>query len=513
MIEPIPNSKPPQPPYPAWFDEDATCAYHSGAKGHTLENCYQLKRVVQGIIDEGRLTFDTRAQPNVRVNPLPNHGGNGVNAISEGHVYVKRKVEEVTTPLEVVYRALLKAQMIAPSQCEENEILSHKKFQKQLQAMMDSGTIEFYVEEKKDTGVNMMNDGYEESPKQKPSLIVPISATQKPSLMIPVTNKPTVGIPIQKPSLTVPVAPKPVLTIPVQKPKLVIHVPAPFPYQSNKQVPWNYDSTVQQVGEQDSDANSANITGVGGMTRSGRCYSPELAIAVQKEKEKAQEEGVRVAIPVNQESMKQAVKEVAQPVTENDALEFLKFIKQSEYSVVEQLNKMPAKISILALLLNSEAHRKALLRILNQSYVSQNITVANLEHIAGGITAADYISFTDEEIPPGGRGIYKALHITTRCKDHMVAKVLIDNGSALNVMPLSTLTKLPVDHSMMKASQLIVRAFDGTRREVVGEMTIPVIVGPVEFEILFQVMDIAPAYSYLLGRPWPSVTIARFPFL
>jgi len=156
----------------------------------------------------------------------------------------------------------------------------------------------------------------------------------------------------------------------------------------------------------------------------------------------------------------------------------------------------------LALLLNSEAHRKALLRILNQSYVSQNITVANLEHIVGGITAADYISFTDEEIPPGGRGIYKALHITTRCKDHMVAKVLIDNGSALNVMPLSTLTKLPVDHSMMKASQLIVRAFDGTRREVVGEMTVPIIVGPVEIEILFQVMDIAPAYSYLLGRPW-----------
>jgi len=130
MIKPIPNSKPPQPPYPAWFDENATCAYHSGAKGHNLENCYQLKRVVQGIIDEGRLTFDTGAQPNVGVNPLPNHGGNGVNVISEGHVYVKRKVEEVTTPLEVVHRALLKAQIITPSQCKENGILSHKKLQK-----------------------------------------------------------------------------------------------------------------------------------------------------------------------------------------------------------------------------------------------------------------------------------------------------------------------------------------------------------------------------------------------
>jgi len=238
---------------------------------------------------------------------------------------------------------MLKAQMITPSQCKEKGVLSYKKLQKQLQAMMDSGIIEFYVEREKDTGVNMMNDGYGESPKQKPSLIVPISATQKPSLMIPVTNKPTIAIPIQKPSLIVPVAPKSVLTIPIQKPKLLIHVPSPFPYQSNKQVPWNYDSAVQQIGEKDGDANLANITGVGGMTRSGRCYSPKLAIAAQKRKEKAQEEGVRVAIPVTQELMKQAVKEIAQPVTENDALEFLKFIKQSKYSVVEQLNKMPLR--------------------------------------------------------------------------------------------------------------------------------------------------------------------------
>jgi len=31
---------------------------------------------------------------------------------------------------------------------------------------------------------------------------------------------------------------------------------------------------------------------------------------------------------------------------------------------------------------------------------------------------------------------------------------------------------------------------------------LPVQVGPCTFQILFQVMDIAPAYSCLLGRPW-----------
>ena len=84
----------------------------------------------------------------------------------------------------------------------------------------------------------------------------------------------------------------------------------------------------------------------------------------------------------------------------------------------------------------------------------------------------------------------------------MVSKVLIDNGSALNVMPKSTLCKLPFDGSHMKSSAMIVGAFDGSKREVMGEIEIPIQIDPCTFEILFQVMDITPAYSCLLGRPW-----------
>ncbi|XP_017970398.1 PREDICTED: uncharacterized protein LOC108660657 [Theobroma cacao] len=49
---------------------------------------------------------------------------------------------------------------------------------------------------------------------------------------------------------------------------------------------------------------------------------------------------------------------------------------------------------------------------------------------------------------------------------------------------------------------MIVRAFDGTRREVVGNIEIPIEIGPCTFTIEFQVMDIATSYNYLLERPW-----------
>jgi len=151
-------------------------------------------------------------------------------------------------------------------------------------------------------------------------------------------------------------------------------------------------------------------------------------------------------------------KEITNGASVNEPEEFLKIIKQSEYSVVDQLNKTPARISLLALLLNSESHRESLLKALSQSYVSRNISVVDMDHIVGSIGAVNYITFTDDEIPTGMRGIPKALHITARCMGYTMARVLIDNGSALNVMPLRSLQRLPVDLSYIQSSNLIVRA-------------------------------------------------------
>ena len=51
-------------------------------------------------------------------------------------------------------------------------------------------------------------------------------------------------------------------------------------------------------------------------------------------------------------------------VTEEEAFNFLRMLKKSEYKVIKQLDKMPAQISVLNLLLTSELHREALLKVL-----------------------------------------------------------------------------------------------------------------------------------------------------
>jgi len=132
--------------------------------------------------------------------------------------------------------------------------------------------------------------------------------------------------------------------------------------------------------------------------------------------------------------------------------------------------------------------------------VEQDISLDKFEGIVSHIMANDYLTSTEEEIPVEGSCHNKALHILVKCMDYVLARVLIDNDSSLNVMPRATLDKLPCEKAHIRPNSMIVRAFDGSRREVLGEIELPIQVGPCTFEVIFQVMDIIPAYSCLLGN-------------
>ncbi|MCI17249.1 hypothetical protein A2U01_0038396, partial [Trifolium medium] len=157
---------------------------------------------------------------------------------------------------------------------------------------------------------------------------------------------------------------------------------------------------------------------------------------------------------------------------------------------------------MLSLLMSSEAHRAALLKLLNTAHVNQDITVDQFDGVCNNITASRCLGFTDAGLPTEGPSHNKTLHISMKCQDNTIARVLVDTCSSLNVRPKSTLTKLALDGPVLKQSDLIVKAFDGSQRGVVGEIELPMFIGPHLFHISFQVMDINPSYSCLLGRPW-----------
>ena len=119
---------------------------------------------------------------------------------------------------------------------------------------------------------------------------------------------------------------------------------------------------------------------------------------------------------------------------------------------------------MLSLFLSSEAHRNSLLKVLSATHITKDITIEQFDDVIACVTTGNFLGFNDDELPIEGKNHNKALHISLKFIDTILSKVLVDTGSSLNVMPKTTLIKLPVEGISMKPSTLIVKAFDGSRR-------------------------------------------------
>ncbi|PKI72297.1 hypothetical protein CRG98_007311 [Punica granatum] len=205
-----------------------------------------------------------------------------------------------------------------------------------------------------------------------------------------------------------------------------------------------------------------------GVTRSGRVY--ENPAIIDKGKAPATEVG---AVP-------ESTPFPSKRVTEKEVEAFMKIIKASEYKVVEQMAKPLAHISLLALILSSEPHRETLLWVPTAAQVPKETPPDRIEETVGSIFS-NTISFSDDELPSEGWTHSRALHIVYKCNSYIIGKVMIDNGSALNICPVTTLKQMNMDLNRVRPSKTAVRAFDGSRREV---------------------LDIPNEFSLLLGRSW-----------
>lgn len=71
---------PPPAVLPLGYDANARCEFHSGAPGHSVENCKALKYKVQEIIESKAVMFAPNG-PNMNKNPMPPHNKPTVNMI------------------------------------------------------------------------------------------------------------------------------------------------------------------------------------------------------------------------------------------------------------------------------------------------------------------------------------------------------------------------------------------------------------------------------------------------
>ncbi|XP_070006760.1 uncharacterized protein [Nicotiana sylvestris] len=77
-VTPIPTVIPENPSQ--WINPNKTCAYYSGMKGHTIDECRSLKDKIQNLIDN-KIIIAKDPALNVHNNPLPDNEGRGIHMI------------------------------------------------------------------------------------------------------------------------------------------------------------------------------------------------------------------------------------------------------------------------------------------------------------------------------------------------------------------------------------------------------------------------------------------------
>ena len=98
---------------------------------------------------------------------------------------------------------------------------------------------------------------------------------------------------------------------------------------------------------------------------------------------------------------------------------------------------------------------------------------------------ASCIVFSEDDLPPEGSDHTRPLHISICCLGRRVPSVLLNNGSTLNVCPLATAIALGYGPIDFEPSTQTMRAYDSTRREVMGTLNLELMIGPIVFPILF----------------------------
>ncbi|XP_058008533.1 uncharacterized protein LOC131182982 [Hevea brasiliensis] len=490
QILPVPMD-PIQPPYPRWYDPNAKCDYHAEAIGHSIDNCFKFRGVVNALIWNGWLKIEDKGiSLNVSTNPLPTHGaGNSgqVNRVEfkrgEQIIKIEQLIDHFEDILELATRegyvtlvALNVDEKFVGNQLElscsfhkgarGHDIRSCNRFKEEVLRLLDFKILRC----------------------QKGSL------EREQEVNANEATKPTSGsVSSPRISFTVPI---------ISSSQVVIRAPTPLPITNTHVVPWNYN---YQIFTQSAMVSTpfpplSNLAFASpAMSSSLRPNtSPNLKIIYTGPSYLDS----HLSLPNNQSEPKikfQSPYPQGSSVAEEWEVEYITRSGRCYGSKeAERVKKGKAKVGESTESTEEVPKEKEE----GEAYIVPDISLEKFEKIVGQIQASNVVTFSDDEIDPAGLKHIKALHITVKCKGCMVAKVLVDNGFALNVLPSAILAKLSIEPSLMHSSNMVVRAFDGTKREVLGDIELPLQVGACTFNVIFQVMDIEPAYTMLLGRPW-----------
>lgn len=66
------------------------------------------------------------------------------------------------------------------------------------------------------------------------------------------------------------------------------------------------------------------------------------------------------------------------------------------------------------------------MKVLSAAHITKDITINQFDDVVENVTFGNFLGFNDDELPSKGKYHNKALHISLRCVDSLLSRVLMD---------------------------------------------------------------------------------------
>lgn len=138
-----------------------------------------------------------------------------------------------------------------------------------------------------------------------------------------------------------------------------------------------------------------------------------------------------------------------------------------------------------------------------ETNVPQDLDTDKFQAMVAHMTGPHNLTFSEHENTSLSHLHNTPLHIEVIVYKHRVKKVLIDGGVGLNICTLKLIHTLGFsEESIDPHKKITIKAYDDEERSFKGTVLLPIQVGPIQRDTMYQVLDIDLTYNILLGRPW-----------
>ena len=112
------------------------------------------------------------------------------------------------------------------------------------------------------------------------------------------------------------------------------------------------------------------------------------------------------------------------------------------------------------------------------------------------------ITFNYKDLHLGSKPHNQPLFVTGYIQEQNITRILIDGGSALNIMPKTTMKRLGIAMKKLTRSRLMIQGFNQRGQRAISMIHLELVMGELSSNTLFHVIDAKPSYNVLIRQPW-----------